>query len=163
MATVMIIRTITESDWPEILLIQSSVYPDITPETETVLRSKIALGPETCLTIADNNHHVVGYCLAHPWHDKPACLHTVYSQPSTTELLYIHDIAIAPTHSGQQLGRHILSYLQRWAKDQGYCALSLVSLGQAVSYWLQQGFKPLNHSIDEQQYGDGACYMQKHI
>jgi GNAT superfamily N-acetyltransferase len=163
MATVMIIRTITESDWPEILLIQSSVYPDITPETETVLRSKIALGPETCLTITDSNHHVVGYCLAHPWHDNPACLHTIYSPPPATELLYIHDIAIAATHSGQQLGHHLLSYLQLWAKGEGYSTLSLVSLGQAVSYWLQQGFKQLSHVIDEEQYGDGACYMQKHI
>ena len=41
----MMIRSITDNDWPVILNIQAAVYPDITPETETVLRSKTHTWP----------------------------------------------------------------------------------------------------------------------
>ena len=159
----MIIRAINDTDWPSILSIQATVYPDITPETETVLRSKLALGPQTCLVITDQQHNVTGYCLAHPWHKHPASLHTVYSKPQQTELLYIHDMAIAPLYAGKQIGSQTLKYLQQWAKQQGYKELSLVSLQQAVGYWQRHGFKPLNYAIDEVQYGAGACYMLKQI
>jgi len=72
------IRSITDNDWPVILDIQAAVYPDITPETETVLRSKLTLGPQTCLALTDQQNCVVGYCLAHPWSRDPAGLHTIY-------------------------------------------------------------------------------------
>nr|WP_321270799.1 GNAT family N-acetyltransferase [uncultured Tolumonas sp.] len=159
----MIIRAITENDWPSILSIQANVYPDITPETETVLRSKMILGPQTCLVITDQQHNVTGYCLAHPWHRHPASLHTIYPKSQQAELLYIHDMAIAPLHAGKQIGSQTLKYLQQWAKQQGYKKLSLVSLQQAVGYWQRHGFKPQNYVIDEAQYGAGACYMLKQI
>lgn len=159
----MIIRAITENDWPSILSIQANVYPDITPETETVLRSKMILGPQTCLVITDQQHNVTGYCLAHPWHRHPASLHTIYPKSQQAELLYIHDMAIAPLHAGKQIGSQTLKYLQQWAKRQGYKELSLVSLQQAVGYWQRHEFKPQNYIIDEAQYGAGACYMLKQI
>ena len=159
----MIIRAINDTDWPSILSIQASVYPDITPETETVLRSKMHLGPQTCLVITDQQHNVTGYCLAHPWHRYPASLHTIYPKPQQSELLYIHDMAIAPIHAGKQIGSQTLKYLQQWATQHGYRELSLVSLQQAVGYWQRHGFKSQSYVIDEAQYGAGACYMLKQI
>ena len=157
------IRSITDNDWPVILNIQAAVYPDITPETETVLRSKLMLGPQTCLTLTDQQNCVVGYCLAHPWSRNPAGLHTVYQPSSQPQLLYIHDMAIAPEYAGKRLGSQVVKYLQLWANKQGYKEMSLVSLKQAVGYWQRHGFKPHNYVIDETQYGTGACYMLKQI
>lgn len=159
----MIIRSITDNDWPAILSIQATVYPNVAPETETVLRSKIALGPKTCLVMTDRQNNVAGYCLAHPWHQQPASLHTVYKKPQQPQLLYIHDMAIAPEHMGKQFGSQVVAYLQLWAQKQGYRALSLVSLEQAVSYWQRHGFEPHDYTINEAQYGAGACYMLKQI
>jgi N-acetylglutamate synthase and related acetyltransferases len=72
-------------------------------------------------------------------------------------------MAIAPLHTGKQIGSQTLEYLQQWAKQQGYQKLSLVSLQQAVSYWQRHGFEPQNYAIDDTQYGAGACYMLKQI
>lgn len=163
MLSLMIIRAIKETDWPAILRIQNEVYPDIVPESEAVLRSKTELGPATCLTICDQQNNVAGYCLAHPWTKNPASLHTIYEAPSEPQLLYIHDMAIAPGYAGKRLGKTILQHLQAWAQKQGYTKLSLVSLGQAVSYWQQHGFQHSKHPIDTNQYGESACYMLKQI
>lgn len=163
MFSLMIIRSINDADWPAILSIQSTVYPGITPETEAVLRSKVTLGSETCLAVSDRQNNVVGYCLAHPWRRKPACLHTIYETPSEPQLLYIHDIAIAPGYAGKRCGRMILQHLQLWAKQHSFNELSLVSLSQAITYWQGQGFQPVEYTIDAAQYGEGASYMLKQI
>ncbi len=157
------IRPIEEADWPVILHIQSLVYGNDIPESEAVLRSKVHLGSDVCLVITDQNHQIVGYCLSHPWGDEPAKLHSIYSKPSDPSLLYIHDIAIAPLYAGKGLGKNVLHYLTKWAHQRGIRMLSLVSLAQAVTYWKQQGFKPTNYQIDEQEYGQGACHMLKQI
>ena len=163
MLSLMIIRAIKETDWPAILRIQNEVYPDIVPESEAVLRSKTKLGPTTCLTICDRQNNVAGYCLAHPWTQDPASLHSIYEMPSAPQLLYIHDMAIAPSYAGKRLGNRTLQYLQSWAKKHGYTTLSLVSLGQAVSYWQQHGFLHTGFQVDTDQYGEGASYMLKQI
>lgn len=158
------IRSITELDWPCILAIQAAVYPSITPETETVLRSKLELGSQTCLAITDETSQVIaGYCLAHPWHEQPASLHTIYSPSQSPQLLYIHDIAIAPRFAGKQFGSQIMCYLESWTRKQGFQKISLVSLQQAISYWQHHGFAIQNQIIDETDYGAGACYMLKQL
>jgi GNAT superfamily N-acetyltransferase len=157
------IRLINDTDWQAILQIQAAVYPDITPETETVLRSKLLLGPETCLVIVDKNDDVLGYCLAHLWDRTPANLHTIYQPTLQPKLLYIHDMAIAPTHVGKQLGNKMMAYLQQWTKKKGFTEIALVSLKQANSYWLQHGFEHQNYFIDETQYGADASFMLKQI
>lgn len=157
------IRLINDKDWPAVLHIQAAVYPDITPETEAVLRSKLLLGPETCLVIVDKNDEVLGYCLAHLWIKTPAHLHTIYPPTPHPELLYIHDMAIAPEHACKQLGSQMVNHLQQWAKQQGYTAISLVSLKQAVGYWLQHGFERQEYAINEAEYGVNASFMLKQI
>jgi Sortase and related acyltransferases len=159
----MIIRTITDRDWPIILDIQYAVYPNITPESEAVLRSKIELGPETCLVVTNHQGKVMAYCLAHPWLSNPAGLHTIYSAPINPQSLYIHDMAISPAFTRQGIGKKILQYLYEWAKKHYFEQLSLVSLAQATSYWQVQGFQHQDYSIDTHQYGEGACYMLKRI
>lgn len=157
----MIIRLIQDTDWPAILAIQEVVYPDITPESEDVLRSKIALGRDTCIVATDHQNHITGYCLAHPWSDKPASLHTLYTPPDIPLSLYIHDMAIAPQYAGTRIGSQIFYHLVLWAKTQKLPQISLISLAQAITYWKRLGFKDVPYDVDASQYGAGARYMLK--
>jgi len=159
----MFIRSIHDDDWPEILKIQAEVYPEIEPETEAVLRSKAVLSQDTCVVLTDKIGNIMGYGLAHPWSNKPAHLHTIYSEYQHTTQLYIHDIAIASQHMGKQFGSSLFKFMLAKAETMNIKTIGLVSLKQALSFWQRYGFKVQDYHIDQEEYGDGARFLQRQL
>ncbi len=159
----MFIRTIHDDDWPEILKIQSAVYSDIEPETETVLRSKAVLSQDTCVVLTDTTGNIMGYGLAHPWGEEPAHLHAIYSEYQHTTQLYIHDIAVSPQHRGKQFGSSLFKFMLAKAKAMNIKTVGLVSLKQALSFWQRHGFEEQDYHIDQAEYGDGARFLKRQL
>lgn len=159
----MFIRSIHEDDWPAILKIQSAVYPDIEPESEAVLRSKTTLSHDTCVVISNSVGEILGYCLAHPWSDSPAHLHTIYTQYQRATHLYIHDLAIAPEYKGKQLGKTIYQFMCTKARQMNLQAIGLVSLQQALPFWSRLNFRMTAMELCNVEYGDGAKFMQQEL
>ncbi len=155
----MLIRPIQEPDWAPILRLQDEAYHALDPESEVVLRSKVQLGPETCL-VACQAERVIGYCLAHPWlANEPASLYQIYRQPKAEEGLYLHDMVVSPQAQGQGVAVRFLQHLARHARTHNFNRISLVAVQGADRYWLRHQFCPLPCTKDLSAYGPGAVYM----
>lgn len=153
------IRPIAPTDWPAILALQAETYYALEPESETVLRSKQQLGPESCL-VAASGDKLLGYCLAHPWSKQtPASLYHCYSQPSGHETLYIHDMVVSTKARGRGIARAFLRHLEQLARQKAQQEMSLVAVQGADGYWSSVGFRPRATGKSLDQYGDEAVYM----
>ncbi|GIU12072.1 MULTISPECIES: GNAT family N-acetyltransferase [unclassified Shewanella] len=153
------IRPIQASDWPHILEIQLECYPQIEPESLSVLQSKWQVSPDTCFVI-ESQTRVIGYCLAHPWiKDSPPSLEQVLAKTDTANTLYLHDIALSSLSQGKGAGRQVLSTLMELAHSKGYPTISLVAVQGANHYWAKQGFEIQKIDKDLSGYTDDACYM----
>jgi len=74
------------------------------------------------------------------------------------DCIYIHELSIAPSFQGQGLTKHLVSYMDRLAGDQGFRWLTLVSLESAFGFWKRCGYI-LERELD---YGGHTCfYMEK--
>ncbi|ABV86242.1 GNAT family N-acetyltransferase [Shewanella pealeana] len=153
------IRPIQASDWPHILEIQLECYPQIEPESLSVLQSKWQASPDTCFVI-ESQSVVIGYCLAHPWlKDSPPSLEQVLANIDSPDTLYLHDIALSSLSQGKGAGRQVLTALMNLALSKGYPSISLVAVQGAHHYWAKQGFEIKKIDKDLSGYTDDACYM----
>ena len=153
------LRNIDSGDWASILLIQEECYPEIAPESLSVLQSKWQLSPRSCFVI-EADKLVVGYCLAHPWTlGSPPSLEQVVSPVKQADTLYLHDIALSADAQGKGAGRAVFEKLVTLARQLSFNSISLVAVQGASSYWKKQGF--VLQSIDKslETYTADACYM----
>ncbi|RTR34816.1 GNAT family N-acetyltransferase [Shewanella atlantica] len=153
------LRSITSTDWNEILLIQEECYPQIEPESLEVLQSKWLVSPKTCFVI-ESDKRVVGYCLAHPWvAGSPPSLEQTLVAAQTSDTLYLHDIALSSKAQGKGAGNLAFSALVEHARALALPCISLVAVQGADSYWRKQGFiaHPIAKSLES--YTPDACYM----
>lgn len=157
----LIIRPIVEADWLAILALQAEAYHALEPESEQVLRSKLQLGPNTCL-VAWDGEHVLGYCLAHPWCKRdPAGLYQCYATTAGQDTLYIHDMVVAPKARGRGIAEQFLRQVEQHASALQAEQLSLVAVQGAERYWARHGFMPSRTSKNLNEYGGQAIYMRR--
>ncbi|MCE9677885.1 GNAT family N-acetyltransferase [Shewanella sp. AS1] len=157
--TALSIRPIHSNDWPAILKIQAQCYPDIVPESQVALQSKVAISPDSCFVL-EVGQQVLGYCLAHPWVlNQPPSLEQVVRKPTAPDSLYLHDIAISAQARGLGAAEQIFNRLVSKANQLGFASISLVAVQGADRYWQRLGFK--SRIIDKKlnNYPDDACYM----
>ena len=155
------IRPIMETDWLAILALQAEAYHALEPESEQVLRSKLQLGPHTCLVACDGEQ-VLGYCLAHPWCKcDPAGLYQCYSTTAGQDTLYIHDMVVAPKARGRGIAEQFLRQVEQHASALQAEQLSLVAVQGAERYWARHGFMPSRTSKNLHEYGRQAIYMRR--
>ena len=83
-------------DIPEALAIQSQAYPASLQEDAPVFAARLALSPSFCFT-ARRAGAMAGYLIAHGWERaNPPAIGTLTGSVGASEVLYIHDLAIAP-------------------------------------------------------------------
>ena len=153
------IRHIIPTDWPAILNIQKECYPDIVHESLAALQSKAFVAPQSCYVL-EVDGHVLGYCLAHPWHiNQPPSLEQVIDAPNDANTLYLHDIVFSHKARGLGAGEKVFNRLVNKAKQLNFDTLSLVAVQGANTYWHRLGFKSriIDKSLDD--YPEDACYM----
>ncbi|MGL4205307.1 MAG: GNAT family N-acetyltransferase [Aeromonadaceae bacterium] len=155
------IRPIVDADWPAILALQAEAYHALEPESEQVLRSKLALGPDTCL-VACQGDRLLGYCLAHPWcKSTPAGLYQCYPTTAGRDALYIHDVVVSPSVRGLGVARQFLRHIEQQAARLQAEQLSLVAVQGADRYWARHGFLPTHTHKSLHDYGEQAIYMRR--
>lgn len=153
------LRSITSTDWNEILLIQEECYPEIEPESLEALQSKCLVSPQTCFVI-ELDKRVVGYCLAHPWvTGSPPSLEQILVAAKSPDTLYLHDIALSSKAQGKGAGNLAFRALVEHARELALPCISLVAVQGADSYWRRQGFiaQPIEKSLNS--YTPDASYM----
>lgn len=92
---------------------------------------------------------VIGYLLAHPWHDPdvPPRLHSVEDLEckfvGSPACFFIHDLTVHPEHRGLGVASLLLASIHHVAD------LCLVAVnGTAASFWPKHGFRPVHPAND---------------
>lgn len=160
------IRPIAACDWPEIMAVQQQCYPQISPESLSVMQSKWHIGADFCRVAAVQTEgkvqpQLAGYALAHPYALGSAPKLEQILGRQTASALYIHDIAVAPSHHGHGIAAQLFQQLCELAQLHHCQTLHLVSLASAVNYWLKQGFTVDRSYTPGPEYGVGSRYMTK--
>ncbi|MEL7684333.1 GNAT family N-acetyltransferase [Citromicrobium bathyomarinum] len=128
-------------DIPEALAIQSQAYPASLQEDAPVFAARLALSPSFCFT-ARRAGAMAGYLIAHGWERaNPPAIGTLTGPAGASEVLYIHDLAIAPGARGLRLGERLVARAFDAARASGLCEAELVAVEGAHSFWHQLGFR----------------------
>ena len=149
-------------DIAEALAIQAQAYPVPLQEGPAVFAARLGLSPSFCFT-ARRAGAMVGYLIAHGWERaNPPAIGTVNGCDGASDVLYIHDLAIAPHARGLRLGERLVARAFDSARASGLGEAELVAVEGAHSFWHRLGFCE-GHSpaiaAKLASYGAGARWM----
>jgi len=157
------IRRMERDDVAAALKIQDQVYPRFLVEDEPAFSSRLDLAASYCFAAWCGNE-LVGYLLAHDWKaDSPPMVGAVLTDGSPSEVLYIHDLATAPSALGLGVGHKLITFAFAVAANRGLCRAELIAVEGAARYWRRLGFVegPVNHEVATklESYGASATWM----
>lgn len=161
-------RAMTPDDVSSVAALSDRVHPAFF-EQPAVFADRIALFPEGSLVLADART-VAGYAIAYPISSlRPPPLDTVLgSLPADADVLYVHDVAIAPEWRGRNLAaRGILQLLgigQPLGPARRFARTELVSVYGTAPFWARFGFRVERAARLETvlaAYGADAVYMAR--
>lgn len=161
------IRPLVESDLPAALAIQSAVYPPFLVEHTEALASRVSI-PSHCCFAAILKGELVAYLLAHGWpKQSPPPIGAILSPAASSEVLFIHDLAVGPQARGMGLGRQLVERAFESAVHQKLARAELIAVEAAAAYWRSLGFAETRMSSEIQAkiatYGEDARWMTRKI
>ena len=158
------IRKAVNADLKFMLDIQSMCYPSALVEAEYIFQSM--LDTSLVLLSKNKNEGLIGYLLAHPWHDikSPPKLHSMLLDSNIATCFFLHDLTINPKYQRQNLGlgTQLVKEIECFSNALPMCLVAVNNT--AISYWSRKhGFTPKALSCDANildSYGDeSAIYM----
>jgi len=164
----LIIRPMTESDLPAMLILQLTCFPELPPESETSLKAKLLASPKTCF-VATDQERLMGYLITHPWTsdlppplDAPTC-----DIPEHADCLYIHDLSVHPEARGTGASKALLQRFFDCTNQYPYALSALIAVQNSSGFWKKYGYEIQTPSPSIQtklnSYGEGAHYMMRTI
>ena len=156
-------RAMTAADLDAVVEIAAVGYPDHF-EGRDCFANRLALNPSGCFILADAEGPPQGYLIAYPWiaDAAPALNILIGKIPDDASVMYLHDLAIAPTARGGGWSRPIIERLAQDARPAGWPALTLVAVNDAAPFWERHGFvveDPPGMAAKLADYGADARYM----
>ena len=141
------LRAMRRADLPAVLQVQSSCYGGEFLESPASFEAKLVQTEalQTCWVVADaRSEQMLGYVFS-----LPVCAGTMpglnasdYRLPAQPELLYLHDLAIAPAGRGQGLAPLLVDKVQERAEVLGLRRIGLIAVQDSHQFWQRQGFGP---------------------
>ena len=116
-------------------------FPDYF-EDRACFQNRLALYPRGCFVLAEGDDAARGYLIAYPWKAESAPpLNTVIEGlPAQPDLIYLHDLALHPEARGGGVTGPIVERLAEQATEDGWPAIALVAVNDAVGFWSHHGF-----------------------
>jgi len=137
-------------------------------EDRACFQNRLALYPRGCFVLADGDEPAKGYLIAYPWRAEAAPpLNTVIEGlPAEPALIYLHDLALHPDARGGGVTRAVVERLAEQAAGDGWPAIALVAVNDAVNFWRRHGFA--EHAAPGMaaklaSYGADARYMIRRL
>lgn len=165
-------RPMREGDLDGVMALAEVVHPTF-PERRAVFAEKRALFPQGCLVLPGEGAGLRGYAIAYPWHpDRLAPLDAFIERvPSPPAVLWLHDVALAPSAHGAGLARPVVARILAEAAVGGMPVARLVSVYGTSIYWGRHGFMPMDPAALgpdapaklAETYGDGAVLMERRL
>jgi GNAT superfamily N-acetyltransferase len=151
------------SDLDAVCTVARGAFPQH-PEDREVFADRLALSPGGCFVLAAGEAPARGYLIAYPWRlDEAPPLNTVVGRlPDAPDVLYLHDLALAPEARG---GGHAVRMVERLAQQAAQArwpAIALVAVNEAAPFWARLGFEPRDTPDMTRKlasYGEDARYM----
>lgn len=133
-------------------------------EDRACFQNRLALYPRGCFVLAESEGAARGYLIAYPWKAESAPpLNTVIEGlPAQPDLIYLHDLALHPEARGGGVTGAIVERLAEQATEDGWPAIALVAVNDAVRFWSRYGFaeQPAEAMAAKlASYGPDARYM----
>ena len=161
-------RALAPQDLPGLLAVQLACYGAGFVESAEVFARRLA-SPANCSLVLESGGQVCAYLAAYrSVHGKVTPLHGEFGAVPRPDTLYLHDMAVLPSHTGQGLARALLQPLWSEAAAQGLRYTALVSVQGSQAYWERQGYAA--HALADAlqraclaTYGDGALYMARRL
>jgi GNAT superfamily N-acetyltransferase len=160
-------RTMTACDLDAVAEIARVGFPDHF-EGRGCFQNRLALNPAGCFVLSDPAGAVGGFLIAYPWRREeiPALDTLIEALPQDADVLYLHDLAITPSKRGGGLSRPIVERLAGQARADGWPALTLVAVNDAVAFWQGHGFVVHDSPALRARlagYGADARYMVRRL
>lgn len=161
------VRALTVADVPGLQQVQAVCYSDDFIESSEVFARRLS-APHQCSIGLERDGDVGLYAYAVGYWsvlEKVTPLNGDFTEPECADqLLYLHDVSVLPSLSGQGVARHLIEILLSQACDRGLAQTALVSVQGSQGYWQRLGFQPYALSDPRQQenlatYGPDAVYM----
>lgn len=160
-------RAMTAADLDAVVALAAVGFPDHF-EGRDCFANRLALNPAGCFVLAGTAAPALGYLVAYPWaaNAAPDLNTLIDSIPDDAGVMYLHDLALAPSVRGGGWSRPIIERLVADARATGWPALTLVAVNDAAPFWERHGFKavdPPGLADKLAGYGAGACYMVRRL
>ena len=160
-------RAMAEADLDAVCAVARTAFPNH-PEDREVFADRLTLSPGGCFVLAAGDEPARGYLIAYPWRlDDAPPLNTVVGRlPDAPNVLYLHDLALAPDARGGGHAARIVERLAEQAEQAGWPAIALVAVNQAAPFWAGLGFVSRDTPDMTRKlasYGEDARYMVRTI
>jgi ribosomal protein S18 acetylase RimI-like enzyme len=163
---VVVILTMTEADLDDVLALQHVAYSDLVEQPEVMI-DKFHHGKTLCQIARSTSGQAVGYLLAHAWSTAmiPPPWNALLPALDAADMLYLHDLALAPQARGHNLGTRMTAACLDAARALGLTHAGLIAVQGAQPFWERQGFLVVDPSPALAQklatYGKDAVYMTR--
>ncbi len=160
-----VIRVMQTEDLLAVMAIQLRCYQPQFHEPRLVLQQRLVSAPNTAW-VASDAQGISGYLVAYPsLLGRVTALQGLFKQSEQPNVLYLHDLAVHPRASGQQIAAGLIAQAIRYVQREQLRGLALVAVQGSTGFWQHHGFVPVTWLAPDQQsilasYGESACYMQ---
>ncbi len=137
------VRPLLARDIPDLLRIDHESYIPELRESEAAFLSKMALFRAGALGCFDGND-MCGYVFALPWRG-PAVVgiaQVLDALPADPDVMYIHDLVVAPACRGRHVASTLLDEILRLAESLHLDRFALVAVQGSEPFWARAGFAP---------------------
>lgn len=133
-------RRLRSDDLSAALAIQQQAYPPFLVEDADAFASRLNAAAPFCLA-ATQDGVLIAYLLAHGWHRQaPPPIGTILANDVPGEVLFLHDLAVAPAGRGSGVGRILVQRAFDMAAATGLHSAELIAVEGAATYWRTLGF-----------------------
>ena len=147
---------------PDLLAVQAACYDAEFLEGAAVYVRRLANSAQCSLAVRGDDGVLLAYLAAY-WSARGAVtpLHGDFAARDTPDTLYLHDLAVHPSHAGRGLAQALLGAAWQQARAEGMDHAALVSVQGTGAFWQRHGFAPAVADAALESYGAEAVYMTR--
>lgn len=164
------VRPLRVADVPAVLALQAQCYEPQFLESAQAFEAKLqaAQSHGTCWIASAADGRALAYVVSLPAcpDSLPALDAQAIEVPEQPQLLYLHDLAVAPAGRSLGLARRLVQLIEARALKLGLRHLGLIAVQGSTAFWQRQGFAALNPmprvlAPKLASFGVEACFMQR--
>lgn len=135
------VRPLVTADLPALFRIEADAYRPELRESEAAILAKLALFRAGALGCFDTDH-LCGYAFALPWRAGAVIgiAQVLDALPDEPDVMYIHDMVVAPEHRQRGVASTLLAEIVRVADALHLDRFSLVAVQGSEPFWRRAGF-----------------------